>query len=222
MTGQSLAIDWAPLARETLSATGLRRHRILRFWNDTALVAVAILVAVCAIALRILLPGHNPLLDALVSIGTLIGLTLSYIQWRAARHEASFDKYYDKLGTANEAFNIWRQRVLQESEAALQDHLNTMFVFAELDNLEYVLEKYRLAYVKEELAKRALLAFISRCAGDDDFSTRALCWVGKEEGDQQAHGYHRTTREAVRHVVYEVRSVRIQRPVGQPHERSLR
>jgi hypothetical protein len=47
--------------------------------------------------------------------------------------------------------------------AALEKYEQDMYVFTELDNLEYALEKYRLGYMTLNHANRALRTFRSRC-----------------------------------------------------------
>jgi len=84
----------------------------------------------------------------ILSLGVLL---IGYQQWRDARQEASFERFYERLRIANDR----------------RDKLGadpfTMYVFAELDNLEYVIERYKLGYVSAELAGRGLRTFRSRC-----------------------------------------------------------
>ncbi len=138
-------------------------------------------------------------LDALAAFSALIGAFGAYKQWRAGRQESSFDKYYERLESTNDRFSAWREKALAGDPVQLLDHLKTMYVFSELDNLEYIIEKYKLAYVKQDLVERALCAFHSRCRSDADFVTRALRWVG-EGHDATIAGYQETTRRAVRYI----------------------
>jgi len=84
----------------------------------------------------------------ILSIGVLL---IGYQQWRDARQEASFERFYDRLNIAN-----------SRREKLGADPF-TMYVFAELDNLEYVIERYKLGYMSAELACRGLETFKSRC-----------------------------------------------------------
>ncbi len=79
---------------------------------------------------------------------TFAGLGLGYQQWRAARHEISLDKYYERLNLANQRLNDWtaaralyyRNEILQpeaEQDAQKAEHERFMYVCVELDNLEY-------------------------------------------------------------------------------------
>ncbi len=76
---------------------------------------------------------------------------VGYHQWRAARRETSMDRFYDRLKIAN------------DNLAKLEDtNPFHMYVFSELDNLEYVIEKYRLGYMSPDQALRGLRTFQSR------------------------------------------------------------
>ncbi|MDP9375676.1 MAG: hypothetical protein M3Q65_25150 [Chloroflexota bacterium] len=103
------------------------------------------------------------------------GLGLGYQQWRAARHEISLDKYYERLNLANQRLNDWtaaralyyRNEILQpeaEQDAQKAEHERFMYVCVELDNLEYAVQKYRNGFMSAELAHRALQTFRERCA----------------------------------------------------------
>lgn len=188
--------------KSTLAAIGLGS---LPFWRRFRTESILVLFSL-ALALLIaglsLSPGEpKRLLQALAAASAAAAVALGYLQWRAGRHEVSFDSYYGKLDTANQKFDAWRVEALRDDPGELQSHLNTMFVFAELDNLEYVLEKLKLGYVRQELAERAIRNFRSRCAESPDFCEKVLWAVGREEGSQKAQGYERTTREAARHIV---------------------
>ncbi|MBC7456008.1 MAG: hypothetical protein H7335_20380 [Massilia sp.] len=94
--------------------------------------------------------GKNP--DNTTLVFTLGAFFIAYQQWRAARFEASMDKYYDRLDVAN--------RRLENLEGI---NAYSMYVFMELDNLEYVIEKYKLGYITSEQAFRELKAFYRHC-----------------------------------------------------------
>ncbi|HYZ62049.1 MAG TPA: hypothetical protein VE650_06300 [Acetobacteraceae bacterium] len=140
--------------------------------------------------------------DGFRTIGTLItgvAFGIGLVQWRAARYEASFEKYYDRLKLANDRFDEARKSILKQPAEAqpLQDHLYTMFVFAELDNLEYILEKHCLRYVHRDLVHRSLRHFSARCRDRDGgarFRAEVYRWVGRQ-GDNEEAGYQERTRK---------------------------
>jgi hypothetical protein len=91
------------------------------------------------------------LATAVLALGAFI---VGYHQWRAARRETSMDRFYDRLEIAND-----RLAALEGIDAF------HMYVYSELDNLEYVIEKYRLGYMSPEQALRGLRTFQSRLTG---------------------------------------------------------
>jgi hypothetical protein len=193
---------------ETLKAIGLKRPV---FWKrfGSVIIFSMILLTLTLLVIRLNLTPFRPsqMLQDLSTITVLIAFGLGYQQWRAARHEIAFDKYYDRLDLANIKFDAWRFEELKEDRNKLKDHLLSMFVFAELDNLEYILEKYKLGYVKQELAERALRTFRSRCE-DNPFCERVLFFLGDQEGKQQVKGYEKTTRETARYIIRTIRKSR--------------
>jgi hypothetical protein len=104
---------------------------------------------------------------AILSLGIAI---IAYRQWRAARHEISIDKYYDRLEVANK-----RLEAVQIDKPAPED----MHVFAELDKLEYVIAKYEYGYMSPVLALRALNNFRGLCMDRPGFRGKASQWVAR-------------------------------------------
>jgi hypothetical protein len=72
-----------------------------------------------------------------------------------------------------------------------------MLVFAEIDNLEYVLMKYRLGYVNFVLTNRSIRTFRAQCA-KENFRKKVIFWLGKNDDEQVAKGYELCTRVAAR------------------------
>ncbi len=131
---------------------------------------------------------------------TLITITLAFSQWRAVRREATFERYYDRIDLANR-----RMARISEAKANLpSDSSRSMtgegwltpfelLVFAELDNLEYASEKYKLGYMKPELAARSLRHFYARCIDEKQgelFREKAIEYI-------QVLGYEKSTRVIV-------------------------
>jgi len=117
---------------------------------------------------------------AMVTLGVAM---VAYRQWRAARHEISIDKYYDRLDAVNRRLELLTNKPTNEE----------MHVFAELDKLEYVIAKYELGYISPILAFRALQNFQSLCTDRPEFLTQAQHWVNKA-------AYRDMTRDVVAEV----------------------
>jgi hypothetical protein len=90
--------------------------------------------------------------ETATAVFALGAFLIAYQQWRAARYEASMDKYYERLDVAN-----------RRLEALKGVDSYVMYVFTELDNLEYVIEKYKLGYISSEQAFRGLKTFRAHC-----------------------------------------------------------
>lgn len=164
----------------------------VRFWPLTLVIFI---VATCLFAQAAVLSANTsnnatPSEDkdepkALTIATALLGLGIfivGYHQWRAARRESAMDQYYGRLEIAN-------QRL-----AALPgiDPME-LYVFAELDNLEYVIEKYRLGYMNHRQALRGLEAFQGRFRGYRGATFAVLA----ERSVMRSAGYNKTTQNVV-------------------------
>jgi hypothetical protein len=98
----------------------------------------------------------------------LIVSIFAYYQWNDVRRELSLDKFYDRLSLINERYYYWpHARDLvghfwpnPPDEKTFQE---AMYVYLELDNLEYIIMRYHLGFVSRPLLKRAVRTFSSRC-----------------------------------------------------------
>lgn len=91
----------------------------------------------------------------------------AYYQWTDSRREASLDKFYERLSLVNERYYSWdhARRLVDHfwggSEEA--DFQRAMYVYLELDNLEYMISRFQLGFVTKGLLRRAIRTFRSRC-----------------------------------------------------------
>jgi hypothetical protein len=146
-------------------------------------------------------PAKNasPIFTGLAALAAGATFIVSYFQWQLARHEISFDKFYEKLNITNQTINACGLKEARDHAGEI-DHLRNMRVFAQLDTLEYVLGKYRLGFVEFDLVDRAIRTFRSDC-DIPWFAEKVLHWIGRTEGEQVAKGYHGETRKAARYIV---------------------
>jgi len=92
----------------------------------------------------------------------------AYYQWIDSRRENSIDVFYNRIGLVNERYYEWapaRQLVPHfwgptNDEDEFQ---RRMYVYLELDNLEYMIFRYQLGFVRKPLFRRAVRTFSSRC-----------------------------------------------------------
>jgi hypothetical protein len=154
-------------------------------------IVIAAIVAAAVVQLKLVpddwLAGLNGAAVGALVI-TLGGAFVTYQQWRAARYEAALDKFYDKLEIAN------RRREALKDEGKVDPF--DMYIFTELDNLEYTLEKYKLGYVMLAQLCRSLEMFRRRCEGIKGFADGASDLVSRA-------AYHPTTEAIVRDICSE-------------------
>ena len=149
------------------------------------------------LAVLILFPNSGPMATAVVAAGVFL---LGFQQWRAARYEVSLDKYYDRLEKADERLEKWphARKMLAHFWQGSPDDISFQklnYVYVELDNLEYVIEKYKLGYISAEQALRGLHTFRSRCLSDEFREIASTCIDSLEY-----IGYYETTAQVVRRV----------------------
>jgi hypothetical protein len=114
-------------------------------------------------------------LDQIATAAVTFGaLMFAITSWRANRREASFDRFYERLDRPNEVLARHEcARVLMDDAwvggRPEGEFERRMVVFAELDNLEYAIEKFRLGYMTPENALRAARTFQSRCRNSAKF-----------------------------------------------------
>jgi len=135
---------------------------------------LGIVLLIGAIAVGFAIRGANvQLIAGILGAGAL---AVAYIEWLLGRRESSMDKFYDRLVLANNyRREIKTPRKLGISQAKL-------YVFSELDNLEYVIERYRFGYMSAALALRGVKTFESRLKGIEGFSDLVRRLVTPESG----------------------------------------
>jgi hypothetical protein len=176
-----------------LAEAGFRRPGA---WSRRSeLVVLVLLSVIIGMAIGSGLSSPNTEWHEVVATATaLVLLGVGYQQWRASRQEVTLERYYERLELVNKR--------MDKLDGGWEETF-AMLVYTELDNLEYVSEKYKLGYVQPEMARRALRHFTARCmdpSHGDRFRTEAASRV-------EAAGYEETTRDIVR-------SLCVNRPVA--------
>lgn len=184
----------------------------LRRWRRySARILLTITTLLIALIIGIHISNENSRLpEVLTAVAALATILLAYSQWRESRQEASFEKYYERQEITNRRMEREGERAekIREEKAngeadekadldAGWESLFNMLVFAEMDNLEYVSEKYKLGYIKPELACRALRHFYARCIDKHrgkKFRDRAAQWI-------EVISYEETTRTIVGRII---------------------
>ncbi len=183
---------------QVLKQAGFSRHWAVRYipW---LLISITVVAAIVVGILMQSQTGRDGVQAAagLVAFGAVIA---GYWQWMQARHEIAFDKFYERLNLANQRLDTWPAargliNPLWSGDAGRDQFHREMYVFTELDNLEYAIEKYKLGYMSTTNAYRALETFMARCRPSRDFCEAALRLV------RGNNGYTETTIKVVEAVV---------------------
>jgi hypothetical protein len=116
----------------------------------------------------------TPAGEAATTAAALGALLLGYQQWKEARHESSMEKYYERLDLPNRRTSAPVYSMMKEIPNGTDESepARMMYVYLELDNLEYVIEKYKLGYMRPKQACRGLRTFQRRCLAPE-FRKRA-------------------------------------------------
>lgn len=167
------------------------------------------MVAIIAVALINL---EKPLgwtgIDVITALFALVAVILGYQQWRAARNEISLNTFYERLETTNKLLDQWPvarplaapwPQLTKTTNLSEDDYRCAMYVYRELDSLEYALAKYQLGYMSSENALRSLRTFRTRCHSST-FSALAL------QAIHEHSGYSDLTKQVVRKVVTKISS----------------
>jgi hypothetical protein len=81
---------------------------------------------------------------AVLAMGALV---LGYQQWRSSRFETSIDKLFERLEASNKKLREGKTvRFLLDTEDDPETYEQSLYVFSEIDNLEYVMQKYKWLY----------------------------------------------------------------------------
>ncbi|HTG35816.1 MAG TPA: hypothetical protein VLB76_23065 [Thermoanaerobaculia bacterium] len=163
-----------PEQQALLSKFGFRQATFKRRFLPVMI--VWILVISFLVGIWWLHENHVPQ-DFATAIAAMCAFVFGYFQWRSSRYDKAMEDFYSRLNLANKRRESnklvsrllghpWRSRRVAESPSALggyDDHRWSMYVYAELDNLEYVVEKYNLGYMESRHALRGLRTFYQRC-----------------------------------------------------------
>ncbi len=203
--------------KEQLEAVGFKRSS--RAWYGTRWrVLTPVVLAVAAIVILFYLGIFNNRiniktgnvdttvqLDTAVQAGVfataLLALLIGLSQWRAARDEVSLDTIYQRMEETNKLLDGWEEvwhfagpwptiKGLDKKS----NYRHVMYVYRELDNFEYAVEKYRIGLMEPQTAHRVLRTFQARCKESDLFCCLALKCVN-------TLGYSQETQQIVEKVV---------------------
>lgn len=191
-TGHKRSISNAE-ASDELSEHGIERKKGVFLVTGVNLYLMMLLATLILFKVWLALPpAKNASLEALLGIGVAFA---GLYQWRSSKYETSIDEFYKRLSYTNTKLIEWESsRVLLSKEWVDEKVFQReMYVYLELDNLEYIIQKYQHGFMEPHDAHRALTCFSSRCKNSHAF--KALAEENVEKG-----GYKPDTRYAVHHL----------------------
>jgi hypothetical protein len=186
----------------------LKRLGFVRsLWVSWGAASLVVLVALLAVVGPVVLRLPRQIFQDVTGkdFATLVfavgGFVVTFHQWRAARREASLERFYDRLDRVNHHLRDCEaaRSVLRPDFANREFYERAFLAFTELDNLEYAIEKFRAGYMSTRNAHRAADTFRSRCAGSAEFQWFAYRCV-------HDYGYSDTTRRVVDSVLEDLPS----------------
>lgn len=196
----------APISRRALKReltnAGFTRTLGARYRGRLVIIGVALSVIAVFVLAELFPKLFPPPESTHAAVTGVIGLGALYLglqQWSAARSELSLDKFYEKLAATNrkldeyhgarEFAGPWSDGSEESEDLAYE---RKMYVYLELDNLEYAIAKYNLGYMSSSDAYRSLRTFRQRCHASSEFCRIASVCVETNEG------YNWQTKQAVK------------------------
>jgi hypothetical protein len=140
----------------------------------------------------------------------LIAIILGGEQWQASRDEITLDRFYDRIEITNRMLDEckctrgfagpWPDEKGKDDEERYQ---RSMYVYRELDNLEYAIAKYKIGFMSPFNALRCLRTFRARCMESSDFCELVKAIL--DPADANPAGYDQATvavaRKCVEHAM---------------------
>lgn len=188
--------------KEELEALGIRRSKNI-FINPwlTALMILALGLGLTVFLGRLYkLDDYTQLASMILAGGAfLVGLQ----QWKLSRAELAFDKFYERLDIVNNRLDQWpaaRNMVKQFwGEADIdEEYQKRMYVYVEIDNLEYATQKYKMRFMVLDDVYREVTLFESRCVSEE-----FRCYASSQV---DVAGYRQDTREIVHRIIAKKKS----------------
>lgn len=133
-------------------------------------------------------------------IGTLLvvlGLVLALSQWRASLEEGAMQKYETEIAEANKAAlasvsvhemmaPLYPSPAGKKDVNAGREYEKVQYVYVQLDNLEYALERYVHGLSSAYTAARAVMTFRSLCKSEE-FRQRVRCQLAAASYSPTVH-----------------------------------
>lgn len=159
-------------AEERAAVLKLYEHGLRRDWTVFWRPLIVLIAIATALIVAVTGDDNGEEVAATIAGGVLL---VGYVEWFLTRRETSMDKFFDRLVTTNN----YRREIKEEGPYSYNPI--DLYVFSEIDNLEYVIERYRFGYMSPVLALRGVNTFKSRLKLGD-FKARVARLAGPQCG----------------------------------------
>jgi len=153
-------------------------------FQPTVILLVAILLLAAAVVLGPALAARSRQLKTehfIATAGSIIvvmSVLLGLYQWHASVEQAAMEKYEREISSENDVEKLATVREMMEplypplTPGERPNYDRSTYVYLQLDNLEYALERYRQGLASAYTTSRAVMTFASRCRSPE-FRQRA-------------------------------------------------
>jgi hypothetical protein len=194
-------------ARTFLTTLGCSQSWVLRvnsyLSHPPIFLGIALVLIVASLLAAPLLARISRQIDVshvVVAVGLMLtatGLVLNASQWHASLEQEAMRKYESEIAVANKAEEPEPVRKMMShlylGATTAGDVEKIEYVYVELDNLEYALERYTHGFASAYTTSRAVMTFLNRCESPE-FRTLARRQV-------EVASYSPVVVEAVRRIV---------------------
>lgn len=169
------------MARNALKSLGVNQPWGVRY-GPYVFLLVTLGISSCLFLHDILRPWEWEIKGLATPLVTVSAVLLAYHQWKHLRNEVSIAGSLERLDIVNSYFRnsnshdtikhfFGDEPTWDDGIEDRQEWDRRMYVFMELDNLQYALEKYRLGYSSAYQAMRVVDVFAARCKSEAFLST---------------------------------------------------
>jgi hypothetical protein len=161
------------------------RNRVNRqVFQPAVFLSIAVVLIVAALWLGPMLSQRTPKLETytlIVAIGNLIiamSILLGISKWHTSLEQDAMKQYESEIAEGSKAeadesvIEMMKHLYRPVSQSIPRDYKKSHYVYVQLDNLEYALERYMQGIASAYTTARAVMTFASRC-GSPEFRDRA-------------------------------------------------
>jgi hypothetical protein len=168
-------------ARRILKDVGCKQHVVTQL-SHRFLPPIIAIAASAAIVILFWFARELSSAALRVDVGNVIvaaALLLGIYQWRMSLEKDALEKFQAEIREANEAKSKWLgvremmvQHYLPGDQTSEREYEKSLYVYQQLDNLEFALERYLQGFTSAYTAFRSVITFQDKCCAPE-FHARA-------------------------------------------------